>query len=179
MSGASPTRPTGSAAPMSRYIVSRSASDILLHSAVLTTPGETALTRIGASSIASARVSASIAPQMLAATVHPLRGRRLAIPVVRTIEPPGRISLPAYFAAANATPEAQIERLPRLIERGVRKFAELQRFAGGEDQMIESADPVEQAAHRFLVRKIERMALGAGGQGCERVCDSALPARGH
>ena len=60
-----------------------------------------------------------------------------------------------------------------------RKFAELQRFACGEDQMIESADPVEQAAYRFLVRKIERMALGAGGQGCERVVDTALPARGH
>jgi hypothetical protein len=44
---------------------------------------------MGASSTASARVSDSTAPQMLAATAQPGPGRRPAMPVVKVIEPPG------------------------------------------------------------------------------------------
>ena len=94
------------------YIASRSASGISLQSSVLTAPGHTALTRIGASSTASARVSASVAPQMLAATVQPLRGRNPAIPLVNVIEPPGRIWELPYFAAMNA-PQNRSLKKPR------------------------------------------------------------------
>jgi len=103
MSLASPTRPTGSAAPTCWYIALRSASLRLSQSAVLTTPGETALTRVGASSTASARVSDTIAPQMLAAIVQPLSGRAPAMPVVSTIEPPGLMFALAYLAAVPDT----------------------------------------------------------------------------
>jgi hypothetical protein len=69
---------------------------------VRTTPGDTALTRIGASSIARARVSASIVPQTLAAITHPLCGRWPATPVVRTIEPPLQICGLPYLTVASA-----------------------------------------------------------------------------
>jgi hypothetical protein len=42
-------------------------------------------------STARARVSASIAPRMLAAIVQPLRGRSPATPFVKVIDPPERM----------------------------------------------------------------------------------------
>ncbi len=59
-------------------------------------------TRIGASSTASARVSPSIAEQMLAPSDQPAWGRVPARPEVKTIEPPGRIPLLPYLAAIYA-----------------------------------------------------------------------------
>ncbi|GAA0461141.1 hypothetical protein Ade02nite_15590 [Paractinoplanes deccanensis] len=66
------------------------------------TPGLTALTRIGASSTASARVSESMAPQMLDATDQPGEGRSPAVPVVSVMEPPGRRWGRAARTAASA-----------------------------------------------------------------------------
>jgi len=98
----SPTRPTGSAFPTLSYKCSRSSAPMLCQRLVRTTPGDTALTRMGASSTASARVKASIVPQTLAARIHPLCGRRPATPVVSTIEPSLRICGLAYLTAARA-----------------------------------------------------------------------------
>src|ERR1700741_457661 len=69
---------------------------------VRTTPGDTALTRIGANSTAKARVSETRAPHPAAATVQVLWGRAPAIPVVNTIDPPCLIFGVAYFTAAKA-----------------------------------------------------------------------------
>ncbi|XXU58574.1 hypothetical protein WME81_11855 [Sorangium sp. So ce1078] len=57
---------------------------MLAHRSVLTTPGQTAFTRMGASSTESALASDSIAPQMLAPRAQPARGRSVAIPDVKT-----------------------------------------------------------------------------------------------
>ena len=84
MSRASPTRPTGRLLPTLSKNFSRSVALILRQRFVRTTPGDTALTRIGANSIAKARVKASIVPQTLDAITHPFCGRWLAMPVVRT-----------------------------------------------------------------------------------------------
>ena len=102
MSSTSPTRPAGSDAPAARYMCSRSASAMAAHSGERTIPGCTAFTRIGASSTASARVSASTAPQMLAATAHPGPGRCDAVPVVSVIDPPSRMCGTAARTAARA-----------------------------------------------------------------------------
>src|ERR1700728_255701 len=91
---------------------------MLPHSAVLTTPGETMLTRMGASSTASARVSPSIAEQMLDATAQPACGRRPATPELNTIEPPLRILPLPYLAAQNA-PQYRVEKSRRAAARGV------------------------------------------------------------
>jgi hypothetical protein len=70
MSSTSPTRWAGMDAAVSRYNCSRLVLLIEAHSGDRITPGQTALTRMGASSTASARVSDSTAPQMLAATAQ-------------------------------------------------------------------------------------------------------------
>src|SRR6202165_2907704 len=57
MSLASPTRPTGRLFPTLSYRRSRSGALMLCQRFVRTTPGDTALTRIGANSTARARVS--------------------------------------------------------------------------------------------------------------------------
>ena len=86
-------------AAVSRYTCSRLGLVIEAHSGDRTTPGQTALTRMGASSTASARVSDSTAPQMLAATAQPGLGRRPAMPVVKVIEPPAcRCGVAAWTA---------------------------------------------------------------------------------
>ena len=102
ISHASPTRPTSRLLPTLSYRCSLASAFMLCQRFVRTTPGHTALTRMGANSTAKARVKASIVPQTLAATVHPLCGRRPATPVVSTIEPSLRISGLAYLTAARA-----------------------------------------------------------------------------
>jgi hypothetical protein len=64
--------------------------------------GTTALTRIGASSRASALVSPSIAATTLDTTAVPPCGRVDAMPLVSTIEPPGRRCGAPYLAALSA-----------------------------------------------------------------------------
>jgi hypothetical protein len=68
------------------------------------------------------------------------------------------------FCRRERAPEAQVERLPRACERGRGNFTELQTFAGGEHQMIECADAIEQAAHGVFIQQIKRAAFGAAGQ---------------
>src|SRR5262249_15673768 len=96
---ASPTCLTGSFPPVCLKRTSRSASGMFAQSGVLTIPGATTLTRIGASSTANARVSPSMAEQMLAPSDQPDRGRMLARPDVKTIEPPCRMLPLPYLAA--------------------------------------------------------------------------------
>jgi hypothetical protein len=94
-------RPTSRSAWASEaYMAERSSSLMSRQRLLRTTPGATAFTRIGASSTASARVSASTAPQMLEATVQVACGRALAMPELRTIEPPGRKRGAACLTAA-------------------------------------------------------------------------------
>jgi len=89
--------------------------------------------------------------------------------------------LACVFCRSECAPETQVERLPRLLERCHGKLAKLQRLAGREHQMVESADPVEQAAYLFLVGQIERhiprclrAAMPARGPGC---VDDWMPPR--
>src|SRR5579862_696987 len=101
------------------------------HSGVRTTPGETMLTRMGASSTASARVSPSIAAQMLAPSDQPACGRCPAIPEVKTIEPPLRI-LPLPYLGVVGAPITQREEAARRIHVRSCQAAELQCLAGCE-----------------------------------------------
>lgn len=75
MSSPSPTRPTGSRSAIAASSVSLSAPATSFQMGVRTQPGETALTRRGASSTAMARTMPSSAA-LMAATATPLaRGR--------------------------------------------------------------------------------------------------------
>jgi hypothetical protein len=76
----------------------RSASGMPDHNGLRTVPGDTAFTRTGASSTARALAYASIVPAVPDATAHPGDGRAPAIPLVSTIDPPGRIRAAACFA---------------------------------------------------------------------------------
>jgi hypothetical protein len=105
---------------------------------VRTTPGDTALTRIGANSTARARVSASIVPQTLAAITHPFCERWPAIPVVSD-----RTLLADMWASVldcgECSPIAQLKGASGLLEIRRSKVAQMQGIAGGEYQMIEAA----------------------------------------
>ena len=75
---------------------------MLAQSDVFTKPGTTRLTRVGASSAASARGGSSIAMQILAPSAQPERRRRPALPELNMIELPGRMLGVPYLAAKNA-----------------------------------------------------------------------------
>ena len=83
-------------------------------SSVRTIPAQTRFTLTGASSIASARVTASRAPQIPAAMTHPFRGRKPMIPLVRMIDPVVLIRLAAYFAAPTA-PQKRVSKIGGLF----------------------------------------------------------------
>ena len=76
---------------------------------VLTSPGLTTLTRIGARSTASPRPRESIAPATPDIQDQPLRGLTITSPIVRVIDPPGRI-----FAncAATKAPQKRTSKAP-------------------------------------------------------------------
>ena len=144
MSSTSPTRPTGSASESESYIAERSSSLMSRHRLLRTTPDATALTRIGASSTANARVSASSAPQMLAATVQLASGRASAMPVLRTMDPPGRRCAAACLTAAYApqTRTSSARWQPRCpCPRSGRSAA----LARRKRQVVEAPHPSEQS----------------------------------
>src|SRR5258708_13817721 len=82
---------------------------MLFHKFVLTTPGLTLFTRIGASSTAAALTNPSIAPHIADANAQPLPGRVLAIPLVRLMDPPGLIRGAPYFTAAKAPQKRMVK----------------------------------------------------------------------
>jgi hypothetical protein len=98
---------------------------------------------------------------------------------VKTMEPPGRMLPLPYFAARKAAPIAQTKEIPRRLDIHARQVAELQGFAGCEDQMVEAAERCEQRLHRRPVGEIEGMTFGARGQSCQPLVDSCLPAGGN
>jgi hypothetical protein len=85
-------------------------------SSVWTSPAQTRFTLTGASSMASARVTASRAPQIPAAMTHPFRGRKPMIPLVRMIDPVVLIRLAAYFAAPTA-PQKRVSKNQRAFSK--------------------------------------------------------------
>src|SRR4051794_11178042 len=92
MSSAAPTRPTGNAAAVFASMSRRASSGIAARIGVSITPGETALTRTGANSSASARESDSSAPLAALTIAEFGRGRTLRKPETSVNDPPGRIS---------------------------------------------------------------------------------------
>src|SRR2546429_1563924 len=113
---------------------------------VRTTPGDTALTRIGANSTARARVSASMVPQTLAAITHPFSGRWPAIPV-------------AVFDRGECCPITQLKGASGLLEIRSGKVVQMQAVARGEYQMIESAKLGKERCNGSFVRDVDRLAL--------------------
>src|ERR1700683_2365050 len=100
MSSGVPIRFTGSRAAsrsMNALFIAPASSSI---SGVSMNPGAIVLTRIGASSIASDRAHASMAPQDAAPTAEPPVGFHADVPDMNVIEPPFIRSAP-YFAAYN------------------------------------------------------------------------------
>jgi len=110
MSSAPPTRPTGSDAAVFASISFRAASGIAARIGVSMTPGDTAFTRTGASSSASARASDSSAPFAALMIAEFGRGRTLRNPVTSVSDPPGRI------VASRATRQAP-QNLPSMVAR--------------------------------------------------------------
>jgi len=92
MSSAMPTRPTGKAAAVFASISLRAASGIAARIGVSITPGETALTRTGARSMARLRASDSSAPLAAPTMAEFGRGRILRKPLTMVSEPPALIS---------------------------------------------------------------------------------------
>ena len=90
-----------SVAPLGRTAWPDRCPDIASHSGVRITPGATALTRMGASSTASAVVRAFIAPHRLTGSA-PNPGCQAAVPLVSVIEPPSRRRGPKTRTALSA-----------------------------------------------------------------------------
>jgi len=89
---------------------------------VRTTPGATAFTRIGASSKASALVSAFIAPQMLTGRA-PNPGCSAAVPLVGVIDPPA-VMRGANTRTAVSAPTKRVWKKP-MTTSGVRSASGL------------------------------------------------------
>ena len=89
MSLVRPIRPTGRRAAIAASVSAVASPATCCQIGVSTQPGETTLTRSGASSIASAAASDASAPLSAASNDARGPGRYAAIPDVNTIEPPG------------------------------------------------------------------------------------------
>src|SRR6185437_1374361 len=73
-------------------------------------------------------------------------------------------------------PEADLEKLPRGVEPLVGQRGELHVLAGGEDEMIESTDAVEEHLDRVLGREVDDVTFTGRRQRAERAVDAGLPA---
>jgi hypothetical protein len=126
-----------------------------------TTPGQTALTRMGASSTASARVSDSTAPQMLAATAPSGTGaaagdaggqgdRAAGLQVRRGgVHGPQRAEVP------------QGEELPGFVQVQGGQVHQRQRLACSEHEVVDVAQVADQAADQGRVGEVGRPRAGA------------------
>src|SRR5580704_10210147 len=121
MSEASPTRPTGRLSPTLSYRSSRSFALMFCQRFVRTRPGDTALTRIGASSIARARVRASMVPRTLARDSGCEDDRSPLADMWASV-----------FDRGECGPIAQFKSAPGLLEIRRCEFLQLQAIAGGE-----------------------------------------------
>src|SRR3954454_16467687 len=92
MSWVWPIRPTGRRAAIAAKVAGAASPATSCQIGVSTQPGDTTLTRIGASSTASAAASEASAPLSAASNDARGPGRYAAMPEVNTIEPPGSSS---------------------------------------------------------------------------------------
>ena len=118
-------------------------------------PGETAFTRTGASSTASVRTSASIAPLTAAVAEPPRIGVAAATPETKTID--SRTS--AAWTAANGPQSFDLEGPPRRVEVE-RPGGAARACDGGEDEVVDRAERAEGLPDSRLVGDVERDALG-------------------
>src|ERR1700747_186967 len=102
-----------------------------------TPPGDdTALTRIGASSIARARVKASIVPQTLAAITHPLCGRRAGASRRENDRAALSNLWTPVFDRGKGRPITQFKRASCLLEIRNSKLVQVQTVTCSENQVI-------------------------------------------
>jgi hypothetical protein len=83
----------------------------------------------------------------------------------------------AVFRGHERAPEADIDEAARPLDRHHVQRFELQALAGGEHEVIERADALEQCAHLRLVRHVDELALGAASEHCERAVEPLPAAR--
>ena len=142
-----PAAPPRSLASMSR----RASSGIAARIGVSMMPGETALTRTGASSSASARASDSSAPLAALTIAEFGRGRTLRKPETSVSDPPGRIS--ARSRDAPGAPELALHRGAHVVHRHrlERTGAQLRRR---DHDMIDRAAGAEQICHAVIAGDI-------------------------
>src|SRR5262249_7012764 len=74
-------------------------------------------------------------------------------------------------------PEADIDEAARPLDLHRRQRLELQALAGGEYQVIERADALEQRTHLRLVGDVDDLALRTPSERCERAVEALLAAR--
>jgi hypothetical protein len=113
---------------------------------------------------------------MLAPITKPACGRWPAAPLVRTIEPAREVRMRGFDRRERA-PVPQLEELPRLVETELGEPPDDQLLTGGEDQMVDATEPLEQCADRGLRAQIDGMARGAISKPRERVVDPRPVAR--
>ena len=134
------------------------------HSGDLTTPGQTALTRMGASSTASARgQQSSTAPQMLAATAQP----GLAAPgdaAGQGDRPAGLHLSTAARTAPSAPKQRQGEELPGLVQVERFQVHQRQRLARCVHKVVDVAEVVESPADLGRIGEVGCPPAGAGRQ---------------
>ncbi len=116
-------------------------------------------------------------PQTLAGMIHPLLGRRLAIPVVSTIDPPSRISGVPYFADASAA-QYRSSNTPLALFRSIsRSWLNCNVSPAVKDQMVERSYFLEECLDSRFVRDIQNFALRISVDGFERLPQTIRAAR--
>ena len=157
-------------------MASRSASLRDAHSGLRSTPGETALTRIGASSTASARQpvhgAADAGAERPAGAGSGCRGA--------TGQRDGTVFRDARCERADhsdRTDVAGLEEAADAVRCQVGQRDQLQRFAGGEGQVVDGSDRVDECRDGGLIAQVDGAALGADWQARQRAVDAALPSR--
>src|SRR5579864_6625221 len=155
----------------------RRSSGMLSHTPVRINPGQTALTRIGASSTAKPRVRCSTAPAIAVLRAEPLLGRCAIIPSVNVIDPPCGGAMSA-FDDCKSTPEAYGEIGPGALEVHVDDCS-ASRFpiARGKHQMVNMTKLIERRSDGVLAGHIHRHAGGAFREPLDRPLDLCRIAR--
>ncbi len=130
-------------------------------------PGDTQLTRTGASSSARLRASDSIAPLAAPTMAEFGRGRMLRNPETSVSDPPGRMS--AARAHPPGAPELALHGRAHIVHRNGLERAGLELCRGNDDMIDRTA-----AAKKFDDAVIAGD-IGRDGEGVQPGCDRVQP----
>ena len=124
-------------------------------------PVRCALTRIGASSTASDRVSVSAAPLVIATASVPASILNAATPENSRIDPPSSI-WPAKARASISGPITLVSNERRTASRSRSSIRAAGARRGGRDEVVDGADPLGQRGDRRVVGEVDGLDADAG-----------------